>query len=131
MSDQDFAEIKAQLDNGPLQLGSGQRIEGAANLDEDQADWLVREVERLRDRVFELRIYEGFGQDHGHQRCIAEIARLRDLLGRLESIEYEGIMGCPVCFRRSTNPHTDDCWLAAELHRNDETAAAPKDSGGS
>jgi len=49
MSDPDpLAEIKAQLSDGPLQLGSGQRIEGAANLDEDQADWLVGEVTRLR-----------------------------------------------------------------------------------
>jgi hypothetical protein len=38
---------------------------------------LIGEVERLREEVFELKIYRGFGQDHGHQRCVEEITRLR------------------------------------------------------
>jgi hypothetical protein len=46
-------------------------------------DTLIGEVERLRDEVFELKIYRGFGQDHGHQRCVEEIARLRGLLAEI------------------------------------------------
>jgi hypothetical protein len=40
-------------------------------------DTLIGEVERLRAEVFELKIYRGFGQDHGHQRCVEEIKRLQ------------------------------------------------------
>ena len=66
MSDQDFAEA----------------VELATELAEERSlhQQTMAERDRLRDRVFELRIYEGFGQDHGHQRCVAEIARLRALL---------------------------------------------------
>ena len=48
-------------------------------------DWLVKTVERLRDEVFTLHIYESFGQDHGHQCCIAEIARLTRALETQEA----------------------------------------------
>lgn len=56
--------------------------EAAADIDR-----LVAEVERLRDEVFELKIYRGFGLDHGHERCVAEIKRLTEELGRAKEAE--------------------------------------------
>jgi hypothetical protein len=80
-----------------------------------QIDWLVAEVELLRQEVFELRIYKGFGQDHGHQRCIEKITWLRGLLGRIP----EWVWGCPACGSPShVVGHEEDCWKAAELARN-------------
>ena len=56
----------------------------------------------------------------------AEIARLRDLLARLEHIDFgRGMEGCPVCFRRTLNPHTDDCWLGEELAPERKEDAPP------
>ena len=70
MSDQDFAEAVDQ-----------DRLAEERSLHQQT----MAERDRLRDRVFELRIYEGFGQDHGHQRCIAEIARLTRALETQEA----------------------------------------------
>jgi hypothetical protein len=86
----------------------------------------LAEVERLRQEVFELKIYRGFGQDHGHERCVAEIARLRGLLKRLEwsGHKWRGEPGvgstltfllcCPVC-QGSDPDHREGCWLADAL----------------
>jgi hypothetical protein len=44
----------------------------------DDMIWLVDEVEQLRERNLVLKIYEAFGQDHGHEQCVAEIKRLKE-----------------------------------------------------
>jgi hypothetical protein len=53
-------------------------------------------------------------------RLIAEVERLRGLLGRLEwsePVAYGTSPVCPVCGRLQKHGHEADCWLAAELHR--------------
>ena len=57
---------------------------------------------------------------------VGEVERLRDLLARLEHIDFgRGMEGCPVCFRRTLNPHTKTCWLAEELAPERKEDAPP------
>jgi hypothetical protein len=44
---------------------------------EGDLDRLIREVEQLAD---ENHLLNGFAADHGHDRCLAEIRRLREEL---------------------------------------------------
>jgi hypothetical protein len=94
------------------------------------ADWLVGEVERLRERLIECQGSEFHGMHtemvglhRGLEVQGAEVDRLRGLLARLEWAgqptpgERIGTHPrCPVC-RETKPPHDRGCWLAAELHR--------------
>jgi hypothetical protein len=82
---------------------------------------LRAEVERLRvGAAGQKRLIED------GDRWMERANRLRGLLARLEWVDFGGIDGCPVCHRRSTNPHTDDCWLAKEVHPGTPNAPQPE-----
>jgi len=57
---------------------------------------------------------------------VGEVERLHGLLARLEWPETLPGAGpwhiCPVCSNHRDQGHEDDCWLAAELHRDDEAS---------
>ena len=101
--------IKTRLADGPLELWSGHRVEGAPNLREEDADWLVEQAELARELGDLL------------PQKINEIERLRGLLARLEWPETLPGSGawhiCPVCSNHRVEGHDPDCWLAAELGR--------------
>jgi len=61
---------------------------------------------------------------------VDEVARLRDLIARLEWPETLPGAGpwhvCPVCSNHRDQGHDPDCWLAVALAGNDEGAPPPK-----
>jgi hypothetical protein len=86
-------------------------------------DWLIGEVERLREVEERL---------HGAQVTIGKLShkveRLRGLLGRLE---WAGICreddACPACHSWK-RVHYPDCWLAAELATRPTSPDPPEGS---
>lgn len=109
MNDQDrLAEIKAHpaLSKGLLR---------------EETDWLVGEVERLREDRTKLSVYSG-NVEAERNELRSEVERLRGRLGELEWINpCDGCdQGrCPVCDgHEGRRGHEPDCWLAAEIAKS-------------
>jgi hypothetical protein len=108
VSDQDrLAEIRKYLD-----ALYGKNVAGPKDLIDvrvDTLDWLVGEVERLRGLLIRL-------EWAGTYVPPANSGRLMD-------------QACPACGASRTydqERHGPNCWMPAELRRNDEDAPPPK-----
>jgi hypothetical protein len=111
-----LAEIREYLD-----ALYGKNVAGPKDLIDvkvETLDWLVGEVERLREERAELVATAAYGAK--------EMTRLRGLLRRLEWAGRKRSSpdrNCPACFGWPANGHDPGCELAAEL--NPPTSPGP------
>jgi hypothetical protein len=116
MSDQDrLAEIKARLatyktwvEGGVYEGDPGREFQNHAPAD---IDWLVQQLKEWQQAAA---AEADLADERGR-----EVARLRDLLARLEwTPNYSPRAACPACLARRDDGHGHEfnCFLAAELH---------------